>query len=46
MLIALFTLLPLVVFRQFVKSIEKHADIAKQFGFEVILRHIPIWRDP
>jgi hypothetical protein len=44
--LALFTLLPLVVFRQFVKSIEKHADIAKQFGFEVVLRHIPIWWDP
>jgi hypothetical protein len=39
--LALSTLFPAVVWQQLLKLIEKRADIAAQFGFEVVLKPLP-----
>lgn len=44
--LTLSTLFSSFVFRKFLKSIDNHVDIAKSFGFEVILQRIPIWQYP
>jgi hypothetical protein len=39
--LALKTLLPIVVWKQLLIRIRTHADIAAQYGFEIVLKPLP-----
>lgn len=41
--LALSTLFPAVVWHQLLKLIQRHADLAAQFGFGISLKRLPHW---